>query len=276
MENTISLSDVRNYLYDETERRWWWSFFLALATQFMVLVAVIIDIPVFLIGAGLISLTIPIGRGWLQKFARDYQNKADKCRRLILYSDGLGHEIRREDLATVQSWVMGAQVDEAPFTRPYYASNLEAGPQRLVDIAAESAYFTSCLSGKVASYLMSAFVISVLIVAGILYFATTTSTQASFLATVGKSAAVVIAFLCSADILLLWQRYSELQAVSHTTFHLCARLSTDPTLPLHKAMQIVEDYHLKLIQSPPIPKRLYFKYQHDLNAAYSKSCSLEV
>lgn len=270
---TISkdLPDIRNHLYDEAEKLWWRSLYLTLAAQLSSLIAVIFNKTWILAIAGLLALTSPIGVVWLREWANTHSQKADKCRRLILYSDGLGEEIPREDLATIRASTTGIQLKNAPFIRPYYASNIPMGSNRLVDIIAESAYFTCQLAGKAAEYLLIIFTISVLGLIGILYISITVPSSESIVIVVVKSAISAISFFLAGDIFLLWKKYSDLKAQANETFKICAILRDKSQLSLSQAMQTVEDYHLVLAQSPPIPFNLYIKYQDSLNRAYQES-----
>lgn len=67
------------------------------------------------------------------------------------------------------------------------------------------------------------------------------------------------------------EKILDLKAQANETFKVCAVLRDEPQLSLFQAMQTVEDYHLVLIQSPPIPLKLYLKYRAPLNNAYRES-----
>lgn len=211
VSNLKDLPDIRNYLYDEAEKLWWWSLYLTLAAQLSSLVAVLINKAWVLAIGGFLALVAPIGVVWLREWASTLTQQADKCRRLILYADGLGEEIPKEDLATIRAWTTGTQLKAAPFTRPYYASQLPSGSNRLVDIIAESAYFTCHLAGKVAGYLQIIFAISALALIGILYFSISVPNSANIVIIVAKSAISAIAFFLAGDIFLLWKKYSDLK-----------------------------------------------------------------
>ncbi len=271
VSNSKDLPDIRNYLYDQAEKLWWWSLYLTLGTQLWSLIAVLINESWVLALAGFLALVAPIGVVWLREWASTLIQQADKCRRLILYADGLGEEISKEDLATIRAWTTGIQLKTAPFTRPYYASNLPSGSNRLIDIIAESAYFTCHLAGKAAGYLQIIFAMSTLVLISILYFSISVLNSASLVIIVAKSAISAIAFFMAGDVFLLWKKYSDLKLQANETFKVCAALRDEPQLSLSQALQTVEDYHLVLIQSPPIPFKLYLKYRDPLNNAYRES-----
>jgi hypothetical protein len=265
------LPNIRNYLYDQAEKLWWWSLYLTLGAQLSSLIAILINQAWFLAITGLLALVPPIGVVWLRELANKHIQQGDKCRRLILYSDGLGEDIPKDDLAIIRAWTTGTQLQSAPFIHPYYASKLPIGANRLVDIIAESAYFTLHLAGKAAQYLLIIFAISALLLISILYVSISIPNSGSVVIVVAKSAISAITFFLAGDIFLLWKKYSDLKIQANETFKICAILRDKPQLSISQAMQTVEDYHLSLIQSPPIPLKLYIKYQDHLNHAYQES-----
>jgi len=88
-----------------------------LGAQLSSLIAVLINQSLVLAIAGFLALVAPIGVVWLREWASMLTQQADKCRRLILYADGLGEEISKEDLATVRSWTTAIQLKAEPFIR---------------------------------------------------------------------------------------------------------------------------------------------------------------
>jgi len=271
VRNLKDLPDIRNCLYDEAEKLWWWSLYLTVGAQMSSLLAVVINNAWGLAFVGLFALVTPIVSVWLREWASTLTQQADKCRRLILYADGLGESIPKEDLATIRSWAIGSQLKAAPFTRPYYSSKLASGSNKLVDIIAESAFFTGHLAGKAAGYLQVICAISALILFSILYLSISVPNSLSIVIIVARSAISAIVFFLAGDIFLLWKKYLDLKAQANETFKVCAVLRDEVQLSNSQAIQTAEDYHLILIQSPPIPFRLYRKYCGLLNDAYRKS-----
>jgi hypothetical protein len=283
MPNQKNLSDIRNYLYDQAEVRWWYSLWLSLCAQVLALIATVNNKLWLLAIAGFLALITPIAVAWLREWANNLTQKADKCRRMILYADSLGEDIPSHELAMVRAWTTGIKLQQAPFTSPYYSSSLSNSPQRLMDITTESAYFTEFLAAKTVNYLLVFLVISILILSGIIYFAdfaTSTATisqenqDMSGVKWAVKAALTAISFILSGDILLLWKKYSDLKLSAQSTFQKCADLRYDKSLSISEAMQVVEDYHLALIQSPPIPLKLYLIYRDPLNQSYQDSHSI--
>jgi lysylphosphatidylglycerol synthetase-like protein (DUF2156 family) len=270
MEQQKNLSDIRNYLYDKAEKLWWMSLCIAIGTLFLSLIAVWADLTII----GFMAIASPIVITWLREIAADTTNKADKCRRIILYADGLGQEIPKHELANIYAWGMGGTIEKAPFVSPYYSSILNAGPNRLADIIAESSFFTYQLVDRLNFRFKFIFYLSIIMVVGILYTSdilVNNSNQENLLSIFSKSVAIVIAFLISGDFFLLMKKYSDFRTAAKETFDKCVKMRDTADLKEKDILQTVEDYNIAIIQSPPIPSRFYLKYKDELNKIYRES-----
>lgn len=275
MSDANDLSYIRDHLYYKSEKLWWLTFSMALGIQIFSLIAIWINHTVLLSIVGLIALTIPIAIAWIREQAGGISGKADKCRRLILYSDGLGEPISKEDLAILRTWAIGDRTRKPSFIPPYYASMLPPGPNRLADIMTESAFFTEYLADKVVTRLSIVLGLSAIIVIVMLYASATIFTDqksiTNIMAPIAKSAASVIALLISGDIALLDKKYHALRGAACNAVSRCARMRNDSGATVQEVLQAVEDYNVILAKSPPIPRYMYEKYKQELNNAYRAS-----
>ena len=145
----LNIEDIKYSLYKNSERLWWYSlsgWFLAVVASVL---SIIIDQKDILSLIGIFSFLTPFGIVWLRELAVALSFKADKCRRLILYSDGLGSVISDTELLEVKGFSVGEKIENAYYEPPYYDSTQEPGEARLLDILGESAFFTKELSRKV-------------------------------------------------------------------------------------------------------------------------------
>lgn len=166
MARSEDLSDLRNFLYERAERLWQISLVLALLTLCFTVIGLWSRTTGWIASAGVVAGLLPVAVTWLRELATGSQVRADKCRRLILFSDGLGTDVSTAAVAEAKAWAAGKQLAEAPFVRPYYSSTKTPGPQRLADIVTESAFFTEHLAAKIQFWLWAVF--SLTLVAAIL------------------------------------------------------------------------------------------------------------
>lgn len=216
---------------------------------------------------GVAAGLLPVAVTWLRELATGFQVRADKCRRLILYSDGLGIDVSAASVAEVKAWAAGKALAEAPFVRPFYSSIKAPGPQRLADIVTESAFFTEHLAAKIQFWLWAIFGLT--LVASI--FALNLADLAigtSQLLLVAKSIAVFIAFVISGDVALLAKKYGDLRSDARHAFQRCAQLRDMEKLSHDEVREVVEDYGIALLQCPPIPAWVYKWFRDPLNDIY--------
>lgn len=253
-----TLSELRNHLYQLAEKRWTWSVCLAVCTLVASLIALFNQHPRVAAIAAAGGALLPVVVAWLRESASTALLHGDKCRRLILYADGLGQQIPASQLADVRSWSLGASLGPAPFTPPYYASKLPVGPRRLADITTESAFFTRALAGKVQTALWVAFgVTAAVVVAGLFLSDFAKGTSVDTVLSASKAIGLFVAFLISGDAALLAKKYGDLEREAQRAFERCAMLRENTTPSAEDVRAVTEDYGVALLQCPPIPSWLY-------------------
>lgn len=248
------------------------SLLISVVTLCLVLTALWIDSSPWVSLASIFAILAPVSIAWTREAASASLLRGDKCRRLILFADGLGHDIPTEDLAQVKAWALGSQLKEAPFVKPYYSSSKSPGPQRLADIITESSFFTEHLARKIATGLWVTFGIALIVACLVLYSADLCAEVPFHVVVfVMKSMAVFVSFLIAGDFLLIAKKYTDLNHEAHQAFSRCACLREAQNLSIDEVRNVVEDYGIALLQAPPIPGQLYGFYRDALNRIYRES-----
>ncbi len=274
MKNLETLSDLRNHLYDGAEAKWNWTLRISVAALVASIIGTASANAVALTITGLASIAFPVVISWIRELASTEILHADKCRRLVLYSDGLGHTVAAAELAEVNSWGLGSQIQPAPFSGSYYQSTHSPGPRRLADITTESAYFTKFLAGKVQVWLWWIFAVSIAVVIGTLSLAELAKSAApTDLVIAAKAIGIFVAFLVSSDVALPAKKFGDLSKAADLAFRQGDQLRRLPEPDVEFVRTIVDDYGTASLQCPPIPSWLFLKYQAALNAAYQGSHS---
>lgn len=274
------IDDLRNHFYNRVGILWWATWWIAAGTQGIALITIWITATTGLAFLAIVILAAPIVIAWLREKANEAARRADKCRRVILYADGLGRSITKEELAEIRAWGMGAAPTGATFVPPYYSSTKSMGPNRLADIVAESSFFTSQLAERMLKKMWAIFIVSLGVLAAVLSLSDlfTPADSASLAGSIdklSKAVASIIVFLISGDFLLLIKKYKDLQSLAYYTFHRAAKLRDQDSLPESQILALVEDYNIGVSQAPPIPARLYERYKDELNKVYRESHKAE-
>jgi len=269
-----NIRDVKYALYQKAERLWWCSLAGWLFAVVVAIVAIFTDDTNVLAIIGGVSLLLPFCIIWLREIASGYSYKADKCRRMLLYSDGLGEEPSKTEMLSVSGYILRDDVKEAYYEPPYYASRLEPGPSRLLDIIGESSFFTKELSKKTAKYLT--WILVVFFVAFLLlgfssrfWVGFVDTTREGFVDFI-EAFTLFILSLVAGDVWLLKTKYEGLMSAADRVFSSAFKLKDNEKLTEHDVISLASDYDACVQACPPIPTIIYKRYLRALNTLYKK------
>lgn len=154
------------------------------------------------------------------------------------------------------------------FTDPYYASVTDQGARRLVDNTRETAFFTFKLAGISKWWTLGVIVLMGVIVVTIFHEIITAPVGSLHIQNFAKSAAAIVSFLFTGDIVVIFIRYLQLEREAEVVYRTLDEMLKRDKIGLDEAMRAVEEYDIAVIQGPPILPTLH-KWNHDnLNEAY--------
>lgn len=267
----MNFADIRNHLYDKAEKTWWWSLLLGFSVQIFTVASTTVKDASFTVITSTILFFLPIVARWLQENSKDDTLKAIKCRLAILYSDAFEEDIPSDISREIKSWVDAGKLSKAPFKRPYYDSNLKAGPNRLADIVSESAFWTYRLSSDMGLIMFLYSGLYILSALTLIYFLFQINLGVGILINVAKLVVAMISLVFTSEAILLIKQYNELYSEAKQVYKITSKMVSDKKLKVAEIMQIVESYNILLISSPPIPAYLYRIKQDSLNKAYKRT-----
>ncbi len=196
----------------------------------------------------------------------EHQSFGNQLRLDALLEHGLGVGLSPLTEARVHQRI--GPFDENADTSTYYASTLPAGPMRLVDDVAESAFFTAALARRSFTILIG--VITVAVVALVFGFTSLVLVGASedSLQLASRVVILAVTFWVADDLILIASTY-------YGVFRDCDQIlqkadvffSCSAKNPLQDAYSILCDYHLAAGISPPFAATLYKR----LNTRLSKT-----
>jgi len=266
----MNFSDIRNNLYEKAEKYWYVSLFVGLGVQIVSIISTVSQNRLLTITASTILFFAPIIGRWFQEKFKDNTLRAIKCRLAILYSDASGKDIPFDIAREIKSWVSEEKLSKAPFRKPYYDSKLPYGSNRLADIITESAFWTYKLADDMRSIMFlytGVYLISALTA---IYFIFQINMDPKILIDAAKLITTFISIIFTSEAILLIKQYNELYSEARRIYTITAGMVSISNLDMSEIMQIVEEYNILLLSSPPIPGYLYKIRQKNLNKAYKK------
>jgi hypothetical protein len=157
---------------------------------------------------------------------------------------------------------------DTTYTDPYYASINEQGPRRLVDNTRESAFFTFKLAAISKWWTLGIIIAMGAIVAVIFHEIITVPVGSQHIQNFAKSAAAIVSFLFTGDIVVIFIRYLQLEKEAEVVYRTLDEMLKRDRIGLDEAMRAVEEYDIAVIQGPPILPTLHRWNQENLNRAY--------
>lgn len=210
------------------------------------------------------------GASWLcNRRARDVHRRAEQVRRRAILLDALGQTAEKLDVTDL--WMLfdekvrasAAKFDDAD----YYASKEGPGPDRLLEILKESAFWSKHLyaaSARRAFKGVAAVVVGVLVVSLIVL----PSTTGESLLLLARGLVVFLGFIVGADQLGTAIAWSDAKSQLEALHRRLDRVRLDEMEP---CLAIFADYTAATSLAPPIPTGVYEAEQGKLNALWEEA-----
>lgn len=262
--------------------KWWWG-----ASQ-------LLKVGAFGVGSAAVfgafsAATTPfvvaiLGIAWeLAIYRSDHvKGMAQSLRRRLDMRDGMGWEIAPDDIADLLIRCPAAVKDMAKgeiAKEPYFASDLDPGQMRLLEITRESAWWSKHLTGKLSRYCLAVFVAATaLSIAGLivaLYSSAALSpipgTDYAAIARVVTSVLTLVLSLGTVKLALGYRDFERKSAKVEETANLAMQRGATSDV---EAIKIAHEYALARSSAPMIPEWIWETHQRELNelwATYKRS-----
>ncbi len=264
------LYDQKDRLYADALRFWYASLYINFGTLVFLLVTIFISWPSLAWLFGFVTLLSPIALLGCRVIFESKFREADRCKRLLHYVDSLGIEIPEAEAACLLGYPSRKPV-KITYDGPFYVSLSEQGIRRLVDNTRESAFFTFKLAGHTRNYSLAVIGLMVITVFVIFHTILSTPEDTKNIVNYAKSAAGVMSFLFTGDIIILCLKWWGMQNEAEKSYNTLNDLLKRANITVDEAMRAVEEYHIAVIQGAPIPVKVYLRHRDSLNAAYQKA-----
>ena len=198
-----------------------------------------------------------------------HYGSAERIRRIAMLKDGLGLEPSDLEVARLIDQTSGADDTEAAFIEPYYASEEQPGPRRLVDILRESAFFTSGLAKTCSLVFRGIATAGFLIVLVAFVYIAMSNIPRSALDVIAQSVVIVMAFLASGDVADMATRFGDLEKATEAVLSQCQEALVSGKADREgTALVLLGEYNCAVLGAPPIPNPIYQWRQQQLNNAW--------
>lgn len=243
------------------------------------LIAVILSFNIesnAVVGFTIFSFLLQVAVFVLRLLGEQQFNIGEQLRRINILNDGLGVKASPVELLRVIRRTGKSNFSPSPASGNYFDSKLAPGPNRLIEILLESAFWTHSLAESCFYWFLSVAIVggsaTLLVIVALLNKNLTVAN--------GQTATVavltVLTFWSASDVLNIALKFRKL---SKETEGICsaaeAVLKNKSQFPSEfEALSMLSDYNSALASSLPIPDWIYSRNQNSLNTLWSKRFSL--
>jgi hypothetical protein len=265
----------KDQLYKQANQFWMYGLHINFGVFALFLTTVFINWPPLVWFLGLLSLLAPIALFVCNSVSGSKFKAAEKCRRILHYSDGLGMAIPEIEVACILGEKSKKNFSPSVYTNPYYFTKAKPGVIRLLRNTRECAYFTfkQCNYSKLWSLL----IISVMAVSAIVifYVVTTSKYSQSDMQALARSAVAIVSFLFTANIILTFIKYWQTEIRTEEVYKSINSALKSQNISIEEAMIMVDNYNVIISQGPLIFYKIYDHYREALNDGYRKAHNAE-
>jgi len=269
MTTDNTLEKCKNHYFDRSESWWWCSLVVAILTPIGAIIIELSNKSPILTFISFVIILSPALITWSREIANSYYDKGSLCRRVILYNKGLGEPISVADKCEILEFSKNLKIPE--YEKPYYVTEKNISPAKLVDMISESSFFTKYNAGVASDYLNKIFVFYLCVTLFIAYLCIEGTISKEATQVIAKSAFFVVALFIVNDFLLLKRKFDKLSADSNIIFRDSENLAKQSKISEYEALNLAERYNLILSISPPIPFFVYKKSRDELNKKYREA-----
>lgn len=271
MSQDSRIEGHRDFSYSKSV--FWWRISIAVAMLAPVC-SILIEFTHVKILTALATLFIVLSPAiitWTREIAYAYYEKGEKCRRIILYRDGLGVEPSTMTLCNIYNSERKTIniVDEVP----YFATQQSSSPLKLVDMISESSFFTKSHANTFSKILLIILIIISAITILVAYFGFSGYIPNETLKTLTTAIFFFVSMFIVNDFILLRKKFCDLAKNAESIFTEAELLRKTHDVQQIDALRLAEDYNILLASTPPIPPLIHRMHRDRLNDAYHETHS---
>ncbi len=220
------------------------------------IVSLFINVETIIYFATLIALISTVVKWKFTYQAKNLKSTAERARRLILLSEGLGYQVSKKEIADLQCGFSASETDGQKWENAnYFSSRATPGFSKLTDHLQESAFYSKHLyaaSAKQAWYYFA--VIFLVSLIGLFVLPSISNHTQSI--TIARIISIVLMFLIATDLL---GRAIKFTKASNSLSDIDSRIESvkSSNYPEHDIIFIWSDYNASVQGTPLIPTSVY-------------------
>jgi|GEM_PF-2966876 len=222
----------------------------------------------------LMTLVVPFSVFKLKQWADNAFRLGEKARRLELLAEGLGRVPRPDECAVLVADAPTAVILERAPILPNFSSELPVGPERLMHLLQQSAFFTRRLAGLSARYCGGLASVGIGGTVLVLYLAVQEVSAGAPLVfglagdQLARVTASLLVFFVTGVFAEFSSAFSALGHTANSVFERCQQLTKAAEGDPWRQYLVLADYDTALAAAPPIPSTVYAIHRGKIEKAW--------
>lgn len=199
------------------------------------------------------------------------QEIGNDLRLAALLGNGLGIQPTAIEIARLKDRTV--KYEEGENTSGYYNSSRAVGPARLVEITAESAFFSESLARRSANLIWWMIAVAVTVLVFTLASVAVAGLSTNMIRVVAKIVVIGVTFWATDDLIAMALRYGAFRRACEAVLVASDAFLTTGSNDERRAQAVLAQYHGAAACSPPLPGFLYRRYNKRLTEIWASRSS---
>lgn len=267
-KNITQIVGLHRAEYEFAKQKEFYSFLSEVGVALLAIFSVFSTTTVAIYISSILALSLTILRWYFSYSSNEHRKLADRGRRLLLLSNGLGYRFSARELTDLIACFSTSKKDVEKWNvADYYSAQSTVGPERFVSMLEESVFFSKHLYKESWKQTLWWFAGAVLLSLFTLMFLPSITAQA-WTQKIAQTLSVILMFLISIDVfgkvIRFFQAATDAEDIDSRLEQLMSNGLKEEDLII-----VWGDYNSVIESAPLIPTFLYEKHKDRLSSLYS-------
>ena len=270
-----SLNQLARFMFDAAARKWYWALLLEIIASAISVGLSMTQLPgEFVIVGAIVSIALLVW-AYIYRLLFDFQyDTAEAMRRQSVLTEALGWPV---NTIQISRWMqvagegIRAKLNQYPRDDNYYATSEKMGARRLLDMTAESAFYTRHLYLHMKSWAWKGFITICLVFALALTIAAAKAIPDNMAVAISRVILGLIPVVLGVNLLGWAMRLNRLAEEVCQIEEKLEELSQQKSPELARVLGFVAEYNCQVVQGIPIPNILFRRWQDEIADLWEQS-----
>ncbi len=262
------LSQLARLMFDACSDKWYTAFGLEVFAGILALILDLLNLPsIWALGGALIGLALFVLAYYLRLLFEDQFHSAETMRRQSVFTEALDWQLSSVQYSEWQRKAgkhIRAKLKTTPRESDFYETQKPAGPDRLAEMTAESAFYTRQLYLKLRWWAWVLFIAATIVFIIVSLTTLIAPVPDNVRLLIAKALFSFITLVLSANLLGWALKLGRLASTIQEAEVGLERLKNTSTLDVPQVMRLVSEYNCQVVDGIPIHSWLFLRWHDEI------------